>query len=160
MCSQSYVASIQYMHNLSDFQSYHSVYVDESGCDKRVGFRRTSWSLLGTEPLQVTNFHRDQRYQILPAYCQDGVVLSRIFQGSTDAAVFKRIPLSIPNLVITVRPTKSRVVFMDSAYGPVIQACISKTVRFCTTSTLCTSILIINSTYISLCLHTLTTACI
>jgi transposase len=30
-----------YLHNLSDFQSYYLVYVDESGCDKRIGFRRT-----------------------------------------------------------------------------------------------------------------------
>ncbi|KAJ5917546.1 hypothetical protein N7466_011100 [Penicillium verhagenii] len=78
-----------YLHNLSDFQSYHLVYVDESGCDKRIGFRRTGWSPLGTAPLQVANFYRDQRYQILPAYCQDGIVLSRVFQGSTDAAVFE-----------------------------------------------------------------------
>ncbi|KAJ6114185.1 hypothetical protein N7512_007630 [Penicillium capsulatum] len=41
-----------YLHNLSDFQSYHLVYVDESGCDKRAGFRRTGWSPLGVAPLQ------------------------------------------------------------------------------------------------------------
>lgn len=78
-----------YLHNLSDFKSYHLVYVDESGCDKRIGFRRTGWSPLGLTPLQVSKFHRDQRWQILPAYAQDGVVLSRVFQGSTDAAVFE-----------------------------------------------------------------------
>jgi hypothetical protein len=54
-----------YLHNLSDFQSHHLVYVDESGCDKRIGFRRTGWSPLGVTPLQVANFHRDQRYR----YC-------------------------------------------------------------------------------------------
>jgi transposase len=35
-----------YLHNLSAFRSYHLVYVDESGCDKWVGFRRTGWSPL------------------------------------------------------------------------------------------------------------------
>ncbi|KAJ5261106.1 hypothetical protein N7478_011701 [Penicillium angulare] len=40
-----------YLHNLSDFQSYQLVYVDESGCDKRIGFRRTGWSPLGVSPL-------------------------------------------------------------------------------------------------------------
>ena len=30
-----------YLHNLSSFRSYPLVYVDESGCDKRIGFRRT-----------------------------------------------------------------------------------------------------------------------
>ncbi|KAJ5146627.1 uncharacterized protein N7515_001191 [Penicillium bovifimosum] len=78
-----------YLHNLSDFQSYHLVYVDESGCDKRVGFRRTGWSPLGVAPIQVSQFHRDQRYQILPAYAQDGIVLSRVFRGSTDATMFE-----------------------------------------------------------------------
>jgi len=48
--------------------SYHLIYVDESRCDNRVGFRRTGWSPLGLTPLQVSKFHRDQRYQILPAY--------------------------------------------------------------------------------------------
>ncbi|KAI9041829.1 putative TPR domain protein [Aspergillus affinis] len=78
-----------YLHNLSDFKSHHLVYVDESGCYKRIGFRRTGWSPLGLTPLQVSKFYRDQRYQILPAYAQDGVILSRVFQGSTDAAVFE-----------------------------------------------------------------------
>lgn len=79
----------EYSHFISDFRSYHLVYVDESGCDKRIGFRRTGWSPLGVTPVQVSKFHRDQRYQILPAYAQDGIVFSRVFQGSTDASVFE-----------------------------------------------------------------------
>lgn len=78
-----------YLHNLSEFESYHLVYVDESGCDKRISFRRTGWSPLGVAPRQVSQFHRDERYQILPAYAQDGLVLSRVFRGSTDAIVFE-----------------------------------------------------------------------
>lgn len=79
----------EYFHYISGFQSYHLVYVDESGCDKRIGFRRTGWSPLGIAPIQVSKFHRDQRYQILPAYAQDGIVMSRVIQGSTDAVVFE-----------------------------------------------------------------------
>lgn len=79
----------EYMHFISDFCSYHLVYIDESGCDKRIGFRRTGWSPSGTTPIQVSKFHRDQRYQILPAYSQDGIVLSRVFRGTTDAAFFE-----------------------------------------------------------------------
>ena len=51
-----------YLHNLSSFRSYHLVYVDESGCDKRIGFRRTRWSPLGVSPVQIARFHRGQRY--------------------------------------------------------------------------------------------------
>ncbi|KAJ6135044.1 hypothetical protein N7512_000204 [Penicillium capsulatum] len=43
-----------YLHNLSNFQSYHLVYVDESGCGKRAGYRRLGWSPLGVTPLQVS----------------------------------------------------------------------------------------------------------
>lgn len=63
--------------------------MDESGCDKRAGFRRTGWSPFGVAPLQVSQFHRDLRYQILPAYSQDGIVLLRVFRGATDGTVFE-----------------------------------------------------------------------
>ena len=78
-----------YLHALSEFRSYHLVYIDESGCDKLAGFRRTGWSPSGVTPVQVARFHRDQRHQILPAYAQDGVLLARVFQGSTDSAIFE-----------------------------------------------------------------------
>ncbi|CAK41749.1 uncharacterized protein An13g03530 [Aspergillus niger] len=78
-----------YLHSLSPYSSYQLVYVDESGCDKRIGFRRSGWSPLGVTPIQISKFHRDQRYQILPAYTQKGVLLSRVFQGSTDASMFE-----------------------------------------------------------------------
>jgi DDE superfamily endonuclease/winged helix-turn-helix protein len=78
-----------YTHNLSEFRSWQFVYVDESGCDKRIGFRRTGWSPLGVTPVQVTRFHRDRRYQILPAYTQEGVLFSGVFQGSTDSSIFE-----------------------------------------------------------------------
>jgi transposase len=78
-----------YLHNLSEFRSYHLVYVDESGCDKRIGLRRTGWSPLGVSPVQVTAFHRDSRYHILPAYTQDVILFSRVFQGTTDGIVYE-----------------------------------------------------------------------
>jgi transposase len=40
-------------------------------------------------PVQVARFHRDRRYQILPAYAQDGIDLSHVFHGSTDSSVFE-----------------------------------------------------------------------
>jgi transposase len=78
-----------YVYNLSAFRSYHLVYVDDSGCDKLIGFRRTGWSPLGVAPIQIAKFHCGRRYQILPAYSQDGILLARVFQGSTDGEVFE-----------------------------------------------------------------------
>ena len=42
-----------HLHSLAVFKSEHLVFVDESGCDKRIGFRLTGWSLLGTSPIQI-----------------------------------------------------------------------------------------------------------
>lgn len=79
----------RYMHEISEFQFYQFVFVDESGCDKRAGIRRTGRSPLGITPVQVSKFHRDKRYQILPAYAEDDIVLSQIFQGSTNTIIFE-----------------------------------------------------------------------
>ena len=79
----------QYVYETLDICSHHLVFVDESGCDQRSGYRRTGWSPLGTTPVQTAEFRREQRYQILPAYTQDGIIFARIFQGSTDSTVFE-----------------------------------------------------------------------
>lgn len=42
-----------YLHRLSEFSSYHLVYVDESGCDKRIWFRRSGWSPLDVTPRPI-----------------------------------------------------------------------------------------------------------
>lgn len=38
-------------------------------------------------PVEVSQFHRDQRYHILPAYTQDGVLLWHVFRGATNAII-------------------------------------------------------------------------
>jgi hypothetical protein len=63
--------------------------LDESGSDKRAGFRRTGWSPRAVAPVQISRFQRGQRYQILPAYCQDGILMSGNFQGLADASIFE-----------------------------------------------------------------------
>jgi transposase len=78
-----------YLHDISSYDPDHPVFVDKSGCDKRSGFRRTAWSPLGVTPVHIARFQRGQRYQILPAYTLNGVLLSRVFQGSTDSSFFE-----------------------------------------------------------------------
>lgn len=79
----------EYRHDILEYNSYQLVYIDESGCDKRSGIRRTGWSPPGITPVERSKFLRGQRYQILPAYSQDGIVISHIYKGSTDAALFE-----------------------------------------------------------------------
>jgi transposase len=74
---------------MSAFRSYHLVFVDESGYDKRIGFKRTGWFPIGVTPVQIAKFQREQRYQILLTYAQDGVILARVFQGSIDGTAFE-----------------------------------------------------------------------
>lgn len=40
-------------------------------------------------PIQIAKLHRGRRYQILPAYTQDGILLSRVFQGTTEGDIFE-----------------------------------------------------------------------
>lgn len=47
--------------------------------------------LLLVTPVQIARYHREQRYQILPAYTQDGVILARVFRGPTDSVVFEKL---------------------------------------------------------------------
>jgi hypothetical protein len=68
-----------YLHNTSHIRSWQLVFVDDSGCDKRIGQRRMGWAPLGVTPIQVAPFQHEQRYQILPAYTQDGVIFVRVF---------------------------------------------------------------------------------
>ncbi|KAJ0129101.1 Uncharacterized protein HZ326_27799 [Fusarium oxysporum f. sp. albedinis] len=77
-----------YLYKLSFYRSYQLVYIDESGCDRRVGRRRIGWAPTGVTPVQLDRFHRDQRYQILPAYTQEGILHYDIFPGSTDSEKF------------------------------------------------------------------------
>lgn len=58
----------EYLHDLTSFAPYHLVYIDESGCDRRMGFRRTGWSRLSVTPVKTERFHRGHRHHILPAY--------------------------------------------------------------------------------------------
>jgi hypothetical protein len=73
-----------HLHNLLDFQSYHLFNVDESGCDERIGFRRTGWSPLGVAPVQVLQLHCDKRYCL----CMPKMELF-----SLESFVAPRIPL-------------------------------------------------------------------
>ncbi|CCT72538.1 uncharacterized protein FFUJ_12416 [Fusarium fujikuroi IMI 58289] len=56
---------------------------------RRIGRRRFGWAPKGVTPVQIDRFHRDQRYQILPAYTQEGILHYDIFPGSTDSAKFE-----------------------------------------------------------------------
>jgi hypothetical protein len=64
--------------------------------------------------MQIARYQREQRYHILPVYTQDGVHLSRVFQGTTDGATFEDF---IEQLLHHCRPNPepNSVLVMDNA---------------------------------------------
>lgn len=103
-----------YWHNTLHIRSWQFIFVDESDCDKRIGFRRRGWVPLGVTLVQVARFQREKPYQILPAYTQDGILLARVFQGTTNAAVFEAF-IEQPLPSCSPFPGKNSVLVMDNA---------------------------------------------
>ncbi|KAM5528783.1 hypothetical protein FOXYSP1_16627 [Fusarium oxysporum f. sp. phaseoli] len=102
-----------YLYKLSKYRSYQII-IDEAGADRRVGYRNKGWAPSGVTPVQVGRFNREQRYQILAAYTQEGIELARVYPGSTDAALFKDF---IEQLLRGCGrwPQKKSVLIMDNA---------------------------------------------
>jgi transposase len=78
-----------YNYKVSSFRSDQLVFLDESGVDKSIGIHTKGWAPRGRRPRQVKRFHRGERYQILPAYTQDGILHFRVYKGSTDTEIFE-----------------------------------------------------------------------
>lgn len=43
----------------------------------------------GITPVQIKRLHHGQRFQILPAYTQDGIIYFKVFEGSTNSKRFE-----------------------------------------------------------------------
>ena len=115
-----------YLHRMSQYKSYQLVFVDESGCDGRAGQRRWGWSPKGTSPVLVTKFSRGKRWHILPAYAQDGILLRRVYQGSTDSDVFEDFIAQLLHLCGRYPEPKSVIVMDNASFhrsGKIIQMC-------------------------------------
>jgi transposase len=65
-------------------------------------------------PVEIAQFHRDRRHQILPAYTQDGVLFSQVFQGSTDGLVFEDFVEQLLHYCQPY-PAQNSVLIMDNA---------------------------------------------
>jgi hypothetical protein len=57
-----------YLYRISQYKSHQLVFINESGCDGRAGYRRWGWSSKGSSPVQATKFGRGKRWHILLAY--------------------------------------------------------------------------------------------
>lgn len=104
-----------YQYRISKFRTDQLVFVDESGADRRIGFRKTAWSPVGTVPVQRQALSRGERYQILPAYTLDGILTASIYKGATNLSTFEFF-LEHKLLPKCGRfPAKNSVIVMDNA---------------------------------------------
>lgn len=103
-----------FLHMMAPMECRQLVFVDETGCAPRDGFRPQGWAPIGTTPVQVARFQRAQRYHILPAYTDEGVIYFEVYKGTTNAAVFERF---IERLLTHCRPWPEprSVLVMDNA---------------------------------------------
>ena len=103
-----------YIDDLAAYQPDHLIFIDESGANRQDGFRRFGRSPQGTAAKQITRHQRGPRYQILCAYAKDGVLLSRVFRGTTDSAIFEDFISQLLTLCGRWPESKS-VLVMDNA---------------------------------------------
>ncbi|KAF4547005.1 Hypothetical protein D9617_72g012010 [Elsinoe fawcettii] len=100
---------------MSSFEPFQLVFIDESGCDERLGLRKCCWSPIGTTPEETVSAERGEKIHILPAYTIDGVITAEVYAGFTDEDRFfkwleeKVIPLCQPY------PGPRSVLIMDNA---------------------------------------------
>ncbi|KAJ6050960.1 hypothetical protein N7460_001494 [Penicillium canescens] len=96
----------KYSQFISEFRSHYIVYVDESDCDKRIGFRRTGWSTpLGMTLVIVV----PKKTKIVPAakhqpcnhaLCNHISSYNRIITNSSTLPLSRRhIAIIIPSLL-------------------------------------------------------------
>ncbi|KAF4547214.1 Hypothetical protein D9617_52g060350 [Elsinoe fawcettii] len=69
---------------MSQFDAHQLVFMDESGCDERIGIRKMGWSPERVAPAQTISCDRGQRVHILPAHTVNGVLTADVYTGFTD----------------------------------------------------------------------------
>jgi transposase len=70
--------------NMAQYDPCQLVFVDEAGVDDRTNIRTNGWAPLGQACVRRTTFLRGQKYSILPALSQDGILALDIFEGSVN----------------------------------------------------------------------------
>ena len=114
---RSQVARNDYWGKISSagFRADQLVFVDESGCDKRIGTRKYGWAPQGIRPVEVTKLARDKRWNILPAYTLDGYIAHWIYQGGTTQRLFNSFIEEAVLPLCNAWPGKDSVIIMDNA---------------------------------------------
>jgi DDE superfamily endonuclease len=104
-----------YQYQIRTFEAHQFVFIDESGTDRRIGFRKTAWSPLGIAPIQHQALSRGERWQILPAYTVDGILTYDVYQGTTDSSAYEAFLETRVLPKCNPFPARNSVLVMDNA---------------------------------------------
>jgi len=97
---------------VAKYKSFNFVPVNESHYSRRDGFRRIEWAPKDVTPVLKTKLQRGRQHQILAAYCQDSILLLRVFTGTTDATIFEDF---VEQLLYYCKSTHRTVIVLDNA---------------------------------------------
>jgi hypothetical protein len=112
---EAHALRVTYLDRVAALDASQLVFVDESGANERMGFRRSTWSPLGVDAQSLTQLDRAERFQVLLAYTLQGVALDRVISPGEQADAFGRFIEDLLPLCEKRRGQDNRVLIMDGA---------------------------------------------
>ena len=78
------------MSEISVYDPEMTIWVDESGCDKRNSLRKFAYNLRGMPPTDCSLLVRGTRYSAITAATVNGVTDVQLVEGSVDGDKFQK----------------------------------------------------------------------
>ena len=113
------------MIQLSKFNAWQLVFIDESRSNERTGDRRNGWAPKGCLVMVKQLLKRTPKWSILLAYTIDGYISTVLFQGSINIERFEDFIIDFVLPRCTPFPGRNSVLVMDNCsihYSDVIAA--------------------------------------
>lgn len=104
-----------YQYKMLDFEPSMLIFIDESGSDRRTGFRRKGRAPIGITPVKRDPCNRGPRLQMVGAYGQNGLIYGRVVKGTVDADAFKDFIEYLVKNYCRPWPEDDSVLVMDNA---------------------------------------------
>lgn len=86
---QSDTCRHHYMLQVSQYTADMLVFLDESAANDHTKDRKYGWSGFGTNPSVKRPIKRSERWSMLPAYTQDGLLACHVYHGEIDAVRYE-----------------------------------------------------------------------
>lgn len=81
-------ARAEWLERRRGWKQMELVFIDESAAHERTGDRKYGWSPVGQSPLEISSFHRFERWSILPALSLTGYIRPLVYHGDITSEIF------------------------------------------------------------------------